>query len=104
MKPPGCLLGVDYGERRIGLAVSDAERRIAVPLAIYERRDGPRDAAYFHQLIVEHGIVALVVGLPVHMSGDEGAAAKFARAFGTWLRRATKLPVVYWDERLSTAQ
>jgi putative Holliday junction resolvase len=104
MKPPGRVLGVDYGERRVGLAVSDTERRVAVPLAIYERRDGPRDGAYFRQVVTEHEITGIVVGLPVHMSGDEGDAARSARAFGTWLRRATKVPVVYWDERLSTAQ
>jgi putative Holliday junction resolvase len=98
------LLGVDYGMRRVGLAVCDSERRIAVPLVIYERRRGVTDAAFFRDLVQREAIGGLVVGLPVHMSGDEGQRAGEARAFGAWLSKTTQLPVWYWDERLTTSQ
>jgi putative holliday junction resolvase len=101
---PGRLLGFDFGTVRVGLAVSDPERKIAVPLATYQRRRRELDAAYFRQLARDEQVTALVVGLPVHMSGQEGQKAAEARAFGTWLAELTGLPVFYWDERYSTAQ
>src|SRR5262249_47637278 len=92
------LLGVDYGSVRIGLAVSDAERRIASPLATYQRRGREDDADYFHQLVHEEAIGQIVVGLPVHLSGREGQKAAEARDFGKWLEETTGLPVVFLDE------
>lgn len=103
MTAKGRLLGVDYGAVRVGLAVCDSERIIASPLTIYHRRDGERDADYFKELVRSEQIVGLVVGLPVHMSGEEGGKAKEARAFGDRLASVTGLPVVYWDERYTTA-
>jgi putative Holliday junction resolvase len=97
------LLGVDFGTVRVGLAVCDSERLIASPLAVYGRRDPAADAAYFRDLVKAEEIAGLVVGLPVHMSGDEGGKAKEARAFGDWLAQMTGLPVAYWDERYTTA-
>ncbi len=102
MSERGRLLGVDFGTVRVGLAVCDAERIIASPLTVYERRNPALDAEYFRKLVQAEQIVGLVVGLPVHMSGDEGEKAKEARAFGDWLAEVTKLPVVYWDERFTT--
>jgi putative pre-16S rRNA nuclease len=98
----GRLLGVDFGTVRVGLAVCDSERIIASPLAVYERRNQTLDAEYFRKLVESEQVGGLVIGLPVHMSGDEGAKAKEARAFGDWLAQVTKLPVVYWDERFTT--
>jgi putative Holliday junction resolvase len=98
------LLGVDYGSVRIGLAVSDAERRLASPLAVYERRSPERDAEYFLALVESEEIGAIVVGLPVHLDGREGAKAAEARAFGAWLGETTSLPVKFWDERFSTVE
>jgi putative Holliday junction resolvase len=98
------LLGVDYGQVRVGLAVSDADRKIAFPLATYERRGPDQDAAYFRTVVVDEAIAALVVGLPVHLDGREGQKAAEARAFGQWLGAATGLPVVYWDERFTTVE
>ncbi|HMP03176.1 MAG TPA: Holliday junction resolvase RuvX [Gemmatales bacterium] len=100
---PGCLVGVDFGTRRVGLAISDAERRIAVPLAVYERQTVARDAEHFRALAQKEAVAGWVVGLPVHMSGAEGKLAQDARRFGTWLSATTGLPVCYWDERLSSA-
>lgn len=99
----GRLIGVDHGAVRVGLAVCDADRRVASPLDTYRRRDPAQDARFFAQLATEYGVVGWVVGLPVHMSGAEGGQAKACREFGAWLTAATGLPVVYHDERYTSA-
>ena len=104
MSAPGRLLGVDYGDVRVGLAVSDPDRKIAFPLATYVRQGRERDAMYFQALAKTEGIAGVVVGLPVHLSGKEGQKAAAARAFAAWLSQATGLPVRFWDERFSTVQ
>jgi putative holliday junction resolvase len=100
----GRLLGVDYGSVRVGLAVSDPERKIAFPLATYTRRGRRQDADYFRRTVSEEQIAQLVIGLPVHVDGREGQKAKEARAFGAWLGETTGLPVVFWDERFTTVE
>jgi putative Holliday junction resolvase len=100
----GRILGVDYGSVRIGLAVSDSDRRIASPLATYQRKSEEQDVAYFKKLIEGEQIVLIVVGLPLHLSGQEGEKAREARQFGLWLGEATKLRIVYWDERFTTVE
>jgi putative Holliday junction resolvase len=97
---PGRLLGVDFGERRIGVAVS--EGRIAVPLTIVEHTDRQRDLDRVAALARDHGAEAIVVGLPLLMSGDEGEQARRSRRFGDALARLTGAPVHYHDERLSS--
>ena len=99
----GRLLGVDHGTVRIGLAITDADRIIASPLEVRERQGPDRDAAYFKALAVREQVAGLVVGLPLHTTGREGAKAAEARAFGAWLATVTGLPVVFADERFSTA-
>jgi putative holliday junction resolvase len=98
------LLGVDPGRVRIGLAVSDPDRRIASPLATYTRRDPRRDADYFRGLADAEEVGGLVVGLPVHTDGREGTGAAEARRLGAALAAATGLPVVFWDERFTTVE
>ena len=98
------LLGVDYGDVRVGLAVSDPDRKIASPLAVYQRQGRERDADYFRALVREEQVAALVVGLPVHLDGTEGQKAQEARAFGAWLGEVTGLPLAFWDERFSTVE
>ena len=100
--PAGRLLGLDFGTKRVGVAVSDYEQRYAAPLAAIARSSAKGDAVALGRLVDENAAVGLVVGLPVHMSGDEGGKAKQAREFGTWAGRATGLPVAYWDERHSS--
>jgi len=100
----GRLLGVDYGTRRVGLAVCDPERRIASPLATLERTDARRDADALRKIVADEQVMAVVVGLPVHTDGREGAKAKEARAFGAWLKTVVSRPVCFWDERFTTAQ
>ena len=99
----GTLLGLDYGTKRIGVAVSTPEQSIACPLENYARRKEAEDAAFLKRLATDYQAVGLIVGLPVHMSGDEGDKAREARAFGEWAAQVCGLPVVFWDERYSTA-
>ncbi len=95
------VLGVDPGEARIGVAVSDEVRTLAFPLCTVERKnDVVRDLA---AAIAEYEVSELVVGLPLRLDGTEGEAARRARLLGEELATGLELPVVYWDERLTTA-
>jgi putative holliday junction resolvase len=98
------LLGVDYGNARVGLAISDPNRKIAFPLATHQRGSRDQDAVYFRKVIVDESVGGLVVGLPLHLNGTEGQAAAAAREFGGWLGELTGLPLVYWDERFTTVE
>jgi putative Holliday junction resolvase len=89
---------------RVGLAITDAERRIASPLTTYTRRDREADGRFFQSLVAEEEIGALVVGLPIHLSGREGDKARQAQQFGQWLGEITGLPVYYWDERFTSVE
>jgi putative Holliday junction resolvase len=100
--PKGRLLGVDYGSVRIGLAISDADRIIASPLATYERRGADMDAAYLRHVVQKEQAVELVVGLPVHLNGREGTKAIESRQYGAWLKEISGLSVVFADERFTT--
>jgi putative Holliday junction resolvase len=102
LPPKGALLGIDYGTVRVGVAVCDNDRIVASPLDTYTRRSETVDAGYFRKVVADHGIVGLVVGLPLHAGGEESASSRDARAYGAWLALATGLPVVFWDERLTT--
>ncbi len=102
--PPGRVAAIDFGSKRIGVAISDAERTIASPLTGYERSTLERDAAWFRQLVEREQIAFFVVGLPVHISGDESQKSQQVREFGSWLQSATHVPVVYHDERYSTRE
>ena len=98
------VLGLDFGTRRVGAAVSDPGRSIATPLEVYERRDWSRDAAHYRHLIREHDVDKIVVGLPLHASGDESESSVAARRWGAWLARETGLPIVFFDERYTTVE
>lgn len=99
---PGRLAGVDFGTVRIGVALSDAERRWVNPFANYTRRDIASDAAWFQQLARDERIVRFVVGLPVHLNGRESQKSSEAREFGEWLQKTTGVPVVFFDERFTS--
>jgi putative Holliday junction resolvase len=99
----GRLLGLDFGTKRVGVAVSDNRQSIAGPLETIVRGGPQEDARRLARVIADHQILGIVVGLPVHMSGEEGGKAREARAFGQWVAEITKLPVKYWDERHSSA-
>jgi putative Holliday junction resolvase len=97
------LMGLDLGTVTIGLAISDIGRRIASPLATIARRKFSVDAKALLAEAAKHEIAAFVLGLPLNMDGSEGPRAQATRAFARNLRALTALPIVYWDERLSTA-
>lgn len=100
MTSPQRLLGLDIGERRIGVAVS--EGLIAVPLSIIEHTNREADIARVLTFAHEQDAAAIVVGLPLHGSGDESEQARRTRRFGDDLSARTKLPVLYQDELMSS--
>jgi putative Holliday junction resolvase len=100
----GRVLGLDYGTKRVGAALSDPSRSIATPLEVYQRRDPVQDARHYQELVHEHEVGRIVVGLPLHTGGSEGALAQAARAWGTQLAQATGVPVIFYDERYTTVE
>lgn len=99
----GALIGLDLGTKTIGLALSDIRRTIASPLDTIRRTKFQADLAGLRRHIEAHRPVALVLGLPVNMDGSEGPRAQATRAFARNVAAAIDLPIVFWDERLSTA-
>jgi putative holliday junction resolvase len=98
------ILGLDFGTRRIGAALSDPGQTIAFPLELYERRGPSLDARHYGELIDENDVDHIVVGLPLHTSGREGELARAARAFGEWLGGVSGRPVIFFDERYTTVE
>lgn len=99
------MLALDYGMRRIGVALSDPTRTIASPLTTLTRRTGKRPPwAGLREIIEREEVVEIVVGLPLDMSGAEGDWAREVRAFGEELVRRFDLPVRWMDERLSSVR
>lgn len=96
-------MGLDFGERRIGIAFSDPLELTAQAYAFRERSASLRtDLEFFHKLIHTYGVEGVVLGLPKNMNGSEGPMAEKVRDFGKILEESEGLTVVYWDERLST--
>lgn len=98
------VLGIDFGDRRIGLALSDPLRMTAQMLGQYERQTPEKDREYFMDLIRRHQISEIVIGLPLRMNGTEGSRVEKTKVFGDWLREAVNINIHYWDERLTTIQ
>lgn len=98
------VLGLDLGSKRIGLALSDSEGRIAFPEGSLARRGDPDDLAALRALVVERGVERIVVGLPIHMNGRRGPEAEAAAAFAQELAQATGLPVDLLDERWTSRE
>jgi putative holliday junction resolvase len=97
------LLGVDLGERRIGLAVADREAGRALPLATLNRKADPQDdAAALARIVAEQDADELVVGLPLHANGDEGLQAAATRTWAAAVAPILGLPVTFRDERLTS--
>ena len=99
----GRLAGIDFGTVRIGIAVSDPGQKLASPLEVYTRRNESLDKKYFNELVTAEQIAGFVVGLPVHLSGDESEKSREAVSFGNWLASVTAMPVTWFDERFTTA-
>lgn len=96
------LLGIDLGTKTIGLALSDAGRAIASPLETLARSKFTADAEALRALAAQHAIGGIVIGLPLKLDGTESPRSQSTRAFATNLAKALALPVLLWDERLST--
>jgi len=100
----GRVLALDWGARRIGVALSDPTRLIAQPLLTLTRRANHRPpVGDIAALVARHEVALVVVGLPLGLDGEEGEAAREARALGEAVARRAGVPVTWWDERLSTA-
>ena len=100
----GRVLGLDVGLRRIGVAVSDPLGITAQGLETLQRKNKKHDLGWLRRVIREYEIREIVVGLPLRMSGAEGAQAEKIQAFAEDLRKHFKLPVHLWDERLTSAE
>jgi putative pre-16S rRNA nuclease len=103
LAPGQRLLGLDLGEKTVGLALSDTLLTVATPFQTLKRGAFKKDAAVLHALIAEHRIGGLIVGLPLNMDGSTGPAAQSARAFAQNFAAVSDIPLVLVDERLSTA-
>jgi putative pre-16S rRNA nuclease len=98
------VLALDYGSARCGCALSDPSGTLATPLGAVERAGTRRGLAEIVRLVREHGVEAVVVGLPLTLAGEEGPQAAESRAFAERLAEAAGVPVELYDERLTTRQ
>jgi putative Holliday junction resolvase len=100
----GRILAIDYGEKRLGVAVSDPSRRVAYPSTVIERSGMKRDIERLAALIEESEVVRIVVGNPRTMGGREGPQAALVKSFIVELQRVFSLPIETYDERLSSKE
>lgn len=97
------LLGLDLGEKTIGMALSDSGFVIASPVGTIRRRKFTEDAAELLRLVDDRNVGGLVIGLPINMDGTEGPRCQSSRQFAANLSALRDLPIAFWDERLSTS-
>ena len=103
--PPAAILGLDFGTKTIGIAISDLFQSVATPLITIKREKFTQDAAELAKLVAARDIRGLILGLPRNMDGSEGPRAQSTRAFLSNIGRfegLSHLPAAFWDERLST--
>ena len=103
LAPAAPLVGLDLGEKTIGVAVSDTTRSIASPLALIRKTKFTHDVETLFELMRGRGAAGVVIGLPMNMDGSEGPRCQSSRAFARNLLRIKDLPIAFWDERLSSA-
>lgn len=96
-------MGLDLGEKTIGLALSDVSRTIASPLETIRRTKFGKDLEALRALAVKHGVGGLVLGMPLNMDGSSGPRVQATRAFAANVEKLWGIPLTVWDERLSTA-
>lgn len=97
------LLGLDVGTKTIGMSLSDVTRSVATPYHTVRRTKFTEDAKAIEAAIEEHDVGAVVIGLPLNLDGSEGPRAQSTRAFARNLAARIAVPILFWDERLSTA-
>ncbi len=98
----GRLAGLDYGTKTIGVSISDTMQTISSGLETIKRTKFKNDAARLLEIIEEHEVKAFVIGLPLNMDGTEGPRVQSTKAFARNLANITPLPLIFWDERMST--
>ena len=98
------ILGIDYGHRRLGIAVSDDEKILASPLPVYSRRNLDVDLAFLLDIVKENEVERAVVGLPRNMNGSIGRMAKEVLSFAGKLQRKINIPVSTFDERMTSVE
>ena len=103
LMPNTRLLGLDLGEKTIGLALSDTQLTIATPMLTLKRGKFAADAARIDEIVAKQQVGGLVIGLPLNLDGSDGPSAQSARAFARNFAARSALPILMWDERLSTA-
>ena len=103
LPPRGSLLGLDLGTKTIGVAVSNADRRLATGVETIHRKAFKADAARLLAIAGERNVVGFILGLPINMDGSEGPRAQSTRAFARNFSKLTDLAIGLWDERLSTS-
>lgn len=96
------IVGLDLGEKTVGVAVSDRLRSVATPLETIRRTKFTADAARLLEIVAAREVGGIILGLPLNMNGSEGPRAQSTRAFARNLARLTDVPIGFWDERLST--
>jgi putative holliday junction resolvase len=102
LPPNSAIAGLDFGEKTIGIAISDLRRQVATPLETLRRVKFTQDATKLLALLTLRGAHGIILGLPLNMDASEGPRAQATRAFARNLTTLTDLPITYWDERLST--
>jgi putative Holliday junction resolvase len=100
----GRIMALDLGEKRIGVALSDPTRTIATPHSVLTRKSRAEDYERYTALIREHAVTLLVVGLPITLGGQEGERAAWVRDYAASLGRHVDVPIVFWDESLTTVE
>ncbi|MFC2160205.1 Holliday junction resolvase RuvX [Acidobacteriota bacterium] len=98
------ILGIDHGDKRIGLAVSDVLQITAQALGLYQVTNEETDKKYFTHLVADYKIEKIVLGLPLRMDGTSGARVDITKTFAKWLEGFLDIPIILWDERLTTKQ
>lgn len=97
-----CILGVDYGRARVGLAIADSEARLAQPFGTLQRINRNEDMRRLREMVREHGVKQIVVGLPLRLDGSQSEMAEEATRFAERLRKQIGVPVEMIDERLTS--
>lgn len=98
------ILGIDFGDKNIGLAVSDKLRLTAQGIGRYQVKNKKEDKKFFKELASNYDIDEIVIGLPLRMDGTPGTRVEKTKEFAQWLENILKLPIIFWDERLTTKQ
>jgi putative Holliday junction resolvase len=98
------ILGIDFGDSHIGLAVSDKLLITAQALGTYRSKSKEEDKNYFKELVAKYEIGEIVLGLPLRMDGSPGTRVEKTKEFADWLKKILKIPIIFWDERLTTKQ